>query len=167
MKSCTFPKKALWGFRKFSKKAPRLIFQQGYISKTRSNFPGCSSEKLYFKPCSKSTGEQTSCKRVTSRSSRPEVFVKIFTKPTEKYLRWSPYFNKVASCRAPTCNFVKEKTPAQLFSCGIVKFLRPHFYRTPPGRLLLYINKCELKTYRPIILCGRCIFTKSFFEKYL
>ena len=104
------------------------MFQQGYISKSRSNFPGCSSEKLYIKISSKSTGEQTSKQKSSIKKQSPRGVLKNFTKSKEKHLCWILFLNKVASCRAPVCNFMKEETLAELFSCGFCEIFKNTFF---------------------------------------
>ena len=52
------------------------------------------------------------------------------SKFTAKHLCQSLFFNKVAGLQA--CNFIKEETLLQVFSCEICKiFKNIYFYRTP------------------------------------
>ena len=87
------------------------------------------------------------CKKVTSRSIGPELLhknsvFKNFAIFFEKNQCCRPYITKVARCRA-TCNFIKEKLQHSSFLV-LLWNLRPTFLQNTSGRLLLYMNKCEL-----------------------
>ena len=68
------------------------------------------------------------------RSSHPEVFCKKgvhknFAKFTGKYLRQSPYFNKIAGLRPATS--LKKRLWHRCFPVNFAKCFRTTFYRTP------------------------------------
>ena len=133
------------------------MYQQGYISKSRSNLQQCSSEMLFIKASIKSTGKQTSTQKVFIKKQSPRGVLNNFTKSTEKHQRWICFLNKLAGCRAPVCNSIKEETLAQLFSCGLLRTL---FLPSTSGRLFQYVDKYELYSYIPIF-CGDVEFATS------
>ena len=74
------------------------------------------------------------------RSSRPDVFCKkgvlrSFTKFTEKQLRQSLFFNKVAGLSSAT--LLKKRLWHRCFPVNFAKFLRTHFSQNTSERLLL------------------------------
>ena len=64
--------------------------------------------------------------------------LKIFTKFTEKQLRQSLYFNKVAGLRLAT--LLKKRLWHRCFPMNFVKFLRTPFLQNTSGRLLLFLT---------------------------
>ena len=72
------------------------------------------------------------------------------------------------SCRPQTCNFIKNETLAQAFSCEFCKFLRPPFLKNTCRRLLCSIHGALLNSLGIALRsCDFCLFVFILYSSFL
>ena len=90
------------------------------------------------------------------RSSRLDVLsykkgvLKKFLKFTGKHMYQSLFLNKVAGLRSAT--LLKKRLRHWCFPVNFAKFLRTHFYRTPPVAASVFSSRRPVKSFSAKIL---------------
>ena len=81
------------------------------------------------------------------RNSLWKKFPKNFAKFTGKHMCQSLFFDRV---QPQACNFIKNKTPTQVFSCEIYE----HFKNTPFNRTLKHQYSHQFSSYTVCLYCS-------------